>query len=147
MTIRITKEFNFDMAHALDYHEGKCKNIHGHSYQLLVTIKGKPIDELEVSNSGMIMDFGDLKKLVKTNIVDLYDHALVLDKKSTFLDNDNILKGTKLIRVNYQPTSENLIIEFVNIIKPLLPQGVSLSRLFLRETSSSYAEWLEEDNF
>lgn len=147
MIIRITKEFNFDMAHALDHHQGKCKNIHGHSYQLLVTLKGIPIKKEKASDNGMVMDFGDLKKIVKTNIVDIFDHALVLEKSSPFLQNDAILSNTKLILVDYQPTSEELIIDFVNIIKPLLPSNVSLTRVFLRETATSYAEWIEEDNF
>ena len=146
MVIRITKEFNFDMAHSLDDHQGKCKNIHGHSYQLLVTIKGIPIAEKGASDNGMIMDFGDLKKIVKTNIVDLFDHALVLESSSPFLKNDEILNHTKLIQVNYSPTSENLIREFVEIIQGLLPKNITLSRVFLRETATSYAEWLEEDN-
>ena len=147
MTIRITKEFNFDMAHALDDHQGKCKNIHGHSYQLLVTVKGTPTLESGASDNGMIMDFGDLKKIVKSTIVDIYDHAIVLEKNSPFLQNKGILKNTKLIQVNYQPTSENLIIDFVKILQPLLPANVILSRVFLRETASSYAEWLAEDQF
>lgn len=146
MIIRITKEFNFDMAHALDDHQGKCKNIHGHSYQLLVSVKGTPINKPGVSDNGMIIDFGDLKSIVKENIVSLYDHALVLANDSPFLKNDVILSGTKLITVDYQPTSENLIIDFASVIKSKLPSHVTLSRVFLRETSSSYAEWLEEDN-
>ena len=146
MTIRITKEFNFDMAHALDFHDGKCKNIHGHSYQLLITVKGLPNNTPKASDNGMIMDFGDLKKIVKSNIVDSFDHALVLENNSPFLKNDSILKNTKLILVDYQPTSENLIIHFVKILQPLLPNNVRLAKVFLRETATSYAEWLEGDN-
>lgn len=146
MIIRITKEFNFDMAHALDDHQGKCKNIHGHSYQLLVTIKGTPKNQPGKSDNGMVIDFGDLKQIIKSNIVDLYDHSLVLANDSPFLQNDTILKQTKLIVVDFQPTCENIIIEYVKIIQDKLPSSVELVKLFLRETSTSYAEWKIEDN-
>ena len=77
--IRITKEFKFEMAHALKGYDGLCRNIHGHSYELLVTISGYPISDSNSPKLGMVMDFGDLKQIVRSTIVDVYDHALVLN--------------------------------------------------------------------
>ena len=66
--IRITKKFRFEAAHALYGYDGKCKNIHGHNYKLFVTIIGKPISNQSDVKFGMVMDFDDLKKIVKNNL-------------------------------------------------------------------------------
>ncbi len=144
--IRITKKFNFEMAHALYGYDGACKNIHGHSYLLSVTIKGKPINDSSNPKQGMIMDFTDLKAIVKP-IVDGLDHATILNANSPHKDlaNKNIL-FEKLVLVNYQPTCENMLIDIANKIKPHLSASVQLHHLYLQETPSSYAEWYAEDN-
>ena len=79
--IRITKEFKFEMAHALLGYDGPCRNVHGHSYELSVTVIGKPIEEKSHAKLGMVMDFGDLKRIVKDEVVDVFDHALVLNRE------------------------------------------------------------------
>ncbi len=146
-TIRITKEFKFEMAHALKGYDGLCRNIHGHSYELLVTILGKPISDSNSPKLGMVMDFGDLKKIVRSTIVDVYDHALVLNNTYPKELIDNLGKNfEKVIIVDYQPTSELMIADFANKIKVNLPSNVSLKYLLLRETVTSYAEWFAEDN-
>ena len=63
--IRITKHFDFETGHALYGYDGKCKNVHGHSYKLWVTVIGKPISDVNNVKLGMVIDFGDLKKIVK----------------------------------------------------------------------------------
>ena len=78
MTIRVTKEFRFEMAHALAGHDGPCRNIHGHSYLLSVTLTGTPVNDPASPKNGMVMDFSDLKKIVDSAIVRPFDHALVL---------------------------------------------------------------------
>src|SRR5690606_19438176 len=78
--IRLTKMFEIEMAHALKGYDGLCKYIHGHSYKLEVTIKGTPINDHTNPKNGMVMDFKDLKKIVKEHILNVYDHALVLEK-------------------------------------------------------------------
>jgi 6-pyruvoyltetrahydropterin/6-carboxytetrahydropterin synthase len=116
--IRVTKEFNFEMAYALYGYDGPCKNIHGHSYVLSVTVIGL-----------------------------INDHALLLNgnspHKQLAVQNDVF---EKIILGNYWPTCENMIIEFVNRIKPRLPMNIRLHHLNLRETSTSFAEWYAEDN-
>lgn len=145
-TIRITKEFNFEMAHALFGYDGPCKNVHGHSYQLSVTLKGKSIVDPGNPKLGMVIDFTDLKKIVKP-IVDELDHATILNATTEHkqLAEKNLL-FSKLVLVDYQPTCENMLIDIASRIKNKLPETVHLHHLHLRETPSSYAEWYAEDN-
>ncbi len=144
-TIRISKEFKFEMAHALDFHQGKCKNIHGHSYHLFVTVKGIVKSNTKDSDEGMVLDFSDLKSIVKGTIVDKLDHALLLASDSPFLNDALHATNTKLITVDFQPTCENMLSWFADEINSLLPKGVVLHKLLLRETPDSYAEWYGED--
>jgi len=143
--IRVTKEFDFEMAHALLGYDGPCKNIHGHSYKLKVTIRGKVKEFTDDSDEGMVMDFGDLKTIVNKYIVHVFDHALVLNDKME-LKEEKFEFMEKLILVPFQPTCEKLLVHFSDLIRANLPEHLSLRSLLLRETSSSYAEWHAEDN-
>jgi len=145
--IRITKQFDFETAHALYGYDGKCKNIHGHSYHLHVTVIGTPIDDLSNSKNGMVLDFGDLKKLVKEEIVDVFDHTTILNGKSPHKELAQTLKDNahRIVLVDYQPTSENMLFDIADRIKKQLPNHASLHSLKLFETASSYAEWFAED--
>lgn len=73
MIVRDTKTFTFDSCHHLPFHQGKCKNLHGHTYTLEVTIEGSLVRE-ETPEYGMITDFANLKDIVKRIVVDKYDH-------------------------------------------------------------------------
>lgn len=77
--IRITKKFDFEMAHALMGYDGLCKNIHGHSYKLFVTVTGRPLQDDKSPKNGMVLDFSLLKDIVKKSIIEKYDHSLVLN--------------------------------------------------------------------
>ena len=146
-TIRITKEFRFEAAHALRGYDGPCKSIHGHSYELAVTVTGTPVGDKESPKTGMVMDFGDLKKIIKKNIIDSVDHSLILNKDYPVEDVQKIREVfCNIVWVDYQPTSENLLDDFSKKIIPLLPEGVKLFSLRLRETANSYAEWYASDN-
>mgnify|MGYP001087225704 CR=1 FL=1 len=76
--IRLTKEFSFEAAHLLEGYDGACREIHGHSYRLFVTVKGCPADDDTNPKCGMVMDFGVLKSIVNEEVVSRFDHALVL---------------------------------------------------------------------
>jgi 6-pyruvoyltetrahydropterin/6-carboxytetrahydropterin synthase len=146
-TIRITKEFRFEAAHALSDYDGPCKSIHGHSYELSVTVKGSPYNDPGSPKNGMVMDFGDLKKIVKRNVIDRFDHSLILYDKDLSTDLKNSGEAfSNVVLVGYQPTSENILIDIAQKIKRLLPEGVTLCKLKLRETATSYAEWFAEEN-
>jgi 6-pyruvoyltetrahydropterin/6-carboxytetrahydropterin synthase len=146
--IRITKQFTFETGHALYGYDGKCKNVHGHSYKLSVTVIGQPITDTANVKYGMVIDFGDLKHIVKEEIVDIFDHATVFNKNTPHVELAAELstRGHHVILVDYQPTSENMVIDFAGKIKSRLPQGIKLHSLKLQETETSYAEWYQSDN-
>jgi 6-pyruvoyltetrahydropterin/6-carboxytetrahydropterin synthase len=145
--IRVTKEFSFEMAHVLWNYDGPCKNVHGHSYRLFVTLSGFPVDNQENPKNGMVIDFGDLKSIVKIQIVNIFDHSVVLSDK---LEKGKTNMFTRLfgntVLVSYQPTCENLVADFAERIAPHLPSGVKLHSLKLYETATSFAEWFASDN-
>lgn len=145
--IRITKEFKFEMAHALYGYDGACKNIHGHSYRLLVTLIGPVKNDIYQSDNGMVIDFSHLKKIVQKNVIDPFDHSLMLNGQSPHseLIKDKDL-SERILLVDFQPTSENMIVDIVNRIRPHLPEGINIHHIKLWETASSYAEWFAEDN-
>ena len=146
--IRITKQFSFETGHALYGYDGKCKNVHGHSYILSVTVFGTPIKVRENPKFGMVIDFSDLKKIVKEEIVDQFDHATVFNATTPHFELAQELKtrGHHVILVDYQPTSENMVVDFAQKIKNRLPKNVSLFSLKLQETATSFAEWFAADN-
>ena len=147
-TIRITKQFSFETGHALYGYDGKCKNVHGHSYKLSVTVIGTPIDNSTNVKFGMVIDFGDLKKIVKEEIVDQFDHATVFNQNTPHIELANELKKRDhhVILVDYQPTSENMVIDFAQRISSRLPKNIQLFSLKLQETETSFAEWFASDN-
>jgi len=146
--IRITKQFSFETGHALYGYDGKCKNVHGHSYKLSVTVTGKPISDNTNVKYGMVIDFSDLKKIVKTEIVDVFDHATVFNKNTPHVELAKELenRGHNVLLVDYQPTSEMMVIDFSKKIKKYLPENIKLHSLKLQETETSFAEWFADDN-
>ena len=146
--IRITKSFTFETGHALYGYDGKCRNVHGHSYKLAVTVIGTPISDSTNVKYGMVIDFSDLKKIVKDEIVDVFDHATVFNKNTPHVELANELstRGHSVLLVDYQPTSEMMVIDFSRKIRKHLPSSIKLHSLKLSETESSYAEWYASDN-
>ncbi len=146
--VRITKQFSFETGHALYGYDGKCRNVHGHSYKLAVTVIGKPIEDKENVKLGMVIDFADLKRIVKREIVDVFDHATVFNRNTPHVELARELsdRGHSVILVDYQPTSENMIQNFAEKIKAQLPSQLKLFSLRLQETETSYAEWFASDN-
>ena len=147
-TIRITKQFNFETGHALYGYDGKCKNVHGHSYKLSVTVSGKPITDTTHVKFGMVIDFSDLKKIVKEEIVTVFDHATVFNKNTPHIELAKELKdrGHHVILVDYQPTSEMMVVDFAERIKKRLPKNIQLHSIKLQETDTSFAEWFASEN-
>lgn len=145
--IRLTKEFSFEAAHALGGYDGPCREIHGHSYRLFVTIKGTPSTDPMNPKQGMVMDFGVLKKIVNEEIISRFDHALVLRSTADEgLRRVLLEQFDNVVTVEYQPTCENMLDDFAHRLMKRLPEGVTLHSLRLHETASSYAEWYAEDN-
>lgn len=146
--IRLTKEFTFEAAHALDGYDGACREVHGHSYRLYVTVKGEPLTNEANPKCGMVMDFGELKRIVAEQVVHPLDHAFLLRRNAANAALYEQLRERfgRIVLVDYQPTCENLLADFARRIRPELPQGVSLHALRLHETATSCAEWYAEDN-
>lgn len=146
--IRITKIFTFETAHVLYNYDGKCKNMHGHSYKLFVTVKGVPANDLENAKNGMVVDFGDIKQIVQGEIIDEWDHAVLVNALSPhkLLGEDLEAKGHKVIYCDFQPTCENMLYEIAKKIKNRLPPHVKLAYLKLHETENSYGEWFADEN-
>ncbi|MBU0763723.1 MAG: 6-carboxytetrahydropterin synthase QueD [Bacteroidetes bacterium] len=145
--IRISKAFTFEASHALWNYAGKCRNIHGHSYRLVVTVSGSPATDEDNPKTGMVMDFGDLKKLVKALIIDKYDHAVIVWEKApyeTLKKTDQMFEN--LVVTTFQPTCENMAREFAGILQKNLPSFVSLHSVRLYETETSWAEWCADNN-
>ena len=146
--IRLTKEFTFESAHALEGYDGKCRHIHGHSYRLYVTIIGEPIADPANPKYGMVMDFGELKALVGEEVVDKMDHAFVMRRSESADELSMTLSEGfgNVVLVDYQPTCENMLADFASRIARRLPTNVALHSLKMYETATSFAEWYAEDN-
>lgn len=145
--IRITKQFYFETGHALYGYDGKCKNVHGHSYTLYVTVIGQPITNPNHVKYGMVIDFKDLKQIVKEEIVEIFDHATVFNKNTPHIELAKELEAREhnVLLVDYQPTSEMMVIDFSKKIKKRLPENIKLHSLKLQETATSFAEWFAYD--
>jgi 6-pyruvoyltetrahydropterin/6-carboxytetrahydropterin synthase len=145
--IRVTREFTFEMAHVLRNYDGPCRNVHGHSYRLFVTISGKPVDDQDNPKNGMVIDFTDLKNVVLKEIVNVFDHSVVISRDFD-IEKMKMMEKTfgNTVIVDYQPTCENLVADFASRLKKAMGGRIYLHSLKLYETAKSYAEWFAEDN-
>ena len=146
--IRITKRFSFESAHALWNYDGPCRNIHGHSYVLYVTVAGHPSTNPDDTKLGMVIDFSLLKQIVNREIIDVFDHALMINANTPH----HQLAGTegflgKVLALPYQPTCENMVADFAGRLQKTLPGHVRLVGVRLHETETAYAEWIGTDNY
>ncbi len=137
--VTLTRKFDFEMAHALDGYDGACRFVHGHSYKLFVSVEGRPSTDHTDPKVGMVMDFSQLKGLVNSVIISVYDHALVLKKGSI---SDALLcdmqqQWSNILLTDFQPTCENMIVDMFDKLSEQMPQGVRLSELKLYETENS----------
>ncbi|SFV28380.1 6-pyruvoyl trahydropterin synthase family protein [Thermoflavifilum thermophilum] len=145
--VRVTRVFHFEAAHALYGYDGKCRHIHGHGYELHVTLMGEPLQDPSHPKQGMVMDFGDIKQCIQQHIIEQFDHALLLCKHTPFIELADALQQhtDRIVWLDYTPTCENLVIDFARRIQSVLPAHVQLHHLTLYETPSSYASWYAED--
>jgi 6-pyruvoyltetrahydropterin/6-carboxytetrahydropterin synthase len=131
---RATRTFRAEMAHRLNGHEGKCQNLHGHSYVIHVTAESRSLDSL-----GRVIDFGELKSGIGQWIADKLDHGTMLqsgDPLLTPVRND----GSKLYEVPFPPTAEN-IATLVAAQAAALHPGVRIARVEVWETEHGMAAW------
>jgi 6-pyruvoyltetrahydropterin/6-carboxytetrahydropterin synthase len=132
--MKIAKEFRWEMGHRLPEHFGLCKNIHGHSYKMLVEFEG----ELDIN--GMIIDYYDVEKIINP-IIEKLDHAFMVNKDDKIVLEFLEKMNSKKVVVAFQSTAENICLYLLNEIKkaPLL-QNVNEIKVRIYETSCDYAE-------
>lgn len=135
----ITKKFRFEAAHALLNYNGPCKNIHGHSYELLVSVAGTKDIE-----SGMVMDFKLLKSIVKEEFLDKIDHSLIINTQQAASELYKTYTG-KIFEMRSEPSAENMVELFAELISSKLPAHCKVYRIKLFETESSYVEWFNDE--
>lgn len=144
--VRVTKVFTIDMAHALFGYEGPCKNIHGHTYHLHVTVAGSVNDQKLHPSQGLVIDFTVIKQITMEHVISKFDHALVLHESAPYSIHGFLPEHfEKVILTPFQPSCENLMLHFRSLIATALPTDVSLVKMRLEETPTSYAEWFLED--
>lgn len=139
--LQLTKIFHFEMAHAIYGYKGACKNIHGHSYKLYVTVgTGKKVQGY-IPSPGFVVDFKEIKKVVASVVIDVFDHKLVLSREylakfPEFNSQENIFM------MEAEPTAENMLIYMRSILSKKLDPSIKLIELRLYETKNSYAKWI-----
>ncbi|MGY5484124.1 6-carboxytetrahydropterin synthase QueD [Paenibacillus sp. ALE2] len=139
--VNVCKIFQFDASHQLIGHDGKCANVHGHTYKLEVVIRGKVQGSEAISKEGFVMDFSDLKKIVKELIVDKFDHAFIAAGNEPVL---KILKetGSKVCVIGCRTTAENMS---KYICYELNKAKLPVWSIKLWETPTSWAEVFASD--
>lgn len=141
--LSLTKVFHFETGHALHNYEGACKNIHGHSYELRVSITTSSIQtDQYLPAPGFIIDFKEIKKIVNKSIVDLLDHKLILST-DYLLHHPELKDLDNLIIWDFEPSAENILLFIKNTLIIKLPKEIKLTKLLLYETKSSFVEWNE----
>lgn len=145
---RVTKEASFDCAHMLSNYEGKCNNLHGHTYKLQVTVMGE-IKQADGADQDMVIDFVDLNKIIKT-VTDFFDHKVVFSAPEYREDAEKALcewalKYCKdnIVMPNGKCTAENMAAYIESSIQSRLyaaGQQVQVVSVKLWETPTSFAE-------
>jgi 6-pyruvoyltetrahydropterin/6-carboxytetrahydropterin synthase len=144
--IQLTRIFNFEIAHAIHGYPGACKNIHGHSYELHVTVSSKDHRDNFIAAPGFIINFKQIKKIVTSAVIEKFDHKVVLSH-SFLVQNPSFLSPENLVTWQAEPTAENMLIFIKEVLIKKFPDNVKLVKLKLFETKDSYAEWVNEKIF
>lgn len=140
---KVAKEFSFDMAHLLDGHDGKCQNLHGHTYKLQVIVVGET--QTDGAKKGMVLDFTDLKQAVNQYILQPMDHAFIYDQTSEREQKIAALLNelhSKTFALPYRTTAENLAHFIFQRLQAHLPFTLDSIRLW--ETPTSFAEYRQD---
>ncbi len=138
--LKLTKIFHFEMAHAIHGHTGNCKNIHGHSYELQVTVSTGLYEPGFIPEPGFIIDFKEIKKMVIESVIEKFDHSLLLSRRF-MAANPSLSSLQNLVIFDEEPTAENMLLYIKQVLHQSLNDKIKLVRLLLFETKDSYAEW------
>ena len=145
--MQITTRLEFDAGHRIPCHKSQCRNLHGHRYAIEITLSGDIIRQENASDNGMVMDFSDVKAIVRRAVVDVWDHAfLVYKNDSVVLDFLKSLPDHKTVIMDSVPTAENMAAEAFRILKSeyqdTYGNHLKLERVRLYETPNSWADAL-----
>lgn len=132
--MKIAKEFRWEMGHRLPEHFGLCKNIHGHSYKMIVEFEG------ELDKNQMVIDYYDVEKIVNP-VIEKLDHSFMVNK-----DDEKVIEflekmNSKKVIVSFNSTAENICSYLLSEIKKCsLPLNISTVKVRVYETQFDYAE-------
>ena len=148
-TIAITRRLEFDAGHRLPNHKSQCRNIHGHRYALEITLSSDVIREEGAADDGMVMDFGDIKRIANEKLVDLWDHAFLVHRgDNVMIDFLAAISGHKTVILDVVPTAENLAQAAFAILKDAYHDRfghvLALTRVRLYETPNCWADAISE---
>ncbi|MEO6940496.1 MAG: 6-pyruvoyl tetrahydropterin synthase family protein [Candidatus Kapaibacterium sp.] len=135
MLTRIAKDFRWEMAHRLPFHEAGCKNVHGHSYRMLVELAGEPM------SNGMVLDYFVLKQYIDPLVAEI-DHAFLCDETDSLMKDFLKQSGLKVVFVEFPTTAENIARWFYDRLADIFSPMKHISELRIRveETERTYAE-------
>lgn len=147
----VVKQIEWDMGHRVANHASKCRNIHGHRYKAEIALEGNLVDNNGNSSEGMVIDFGDIKKIAMENIHDVLDHGFMIwDKDEVlmkfFKENDEFKK----IVVPFTSTAENIAKwiydQLDNKFTDIFKTGLKLKWVKLWETPTGYVIYQKNDH-
>ncbi|MES2499186.1 MAG: 6-carboxytetrahydropterin synthase QueD [Pseudomonadota bacterium] len=145
--MQITTRLEFDAGHRIPCHKSQCRNLHGHRYAIEITLSGDIITQDNLSESGMVMDFSDVKRIARESLVDVWDHAFLVYKDDVEVLNFlNSLANHKTVVFPTVPTAENMAVEAFRILKShykdTYGNHLTLERVRLYETPNNWADAL-----
>ena len=148
--MQITRRLEFDAGHRIPNHTSQCKHLHGHRYAMEITLSGDIITQEGISEQGMVMDFSDVKRIAKEQVVDAWDHAFLVYRGDVqVLDFLNTLPGHKTIVLDAVPTAENLALIAFKLLDPayrdIYNNHLTLQRVRLYETPNNWADCLRKE--
>lgn len=148
--MRITRRLEFDAGHRIPDHASQCRHLHGHRYALEITLSGEVIDVAGRADTGMVMDFGEVKTLANQHLVGIWDHAFLVYRDDTavrdFLES---LPNHKTVVLDCVPTAENLAREAFRILDAVYQDKfgnhLQLQQIRLYETPNCWADCCRDD--
>ena len=142
--IYITRKIEWDMGHRVPNHKSKCRNPHGHRYLMELTLSGSINQSVGDSSEGMILDFGDIKKIMMEKIHNVLDHGFMVYEKDnillTFFE-ANKEEKFKVIKVPFIPTVENVSSWCYEELCSVLPKNIWIYNVRVYETPNSWADY------
>lgn len=149
--MQITRRLEFDAGHRIPGHANQCRHLHGHRYAIEITLSGEIIAAEGSSEHGMVMDYSEVKRIAKEQLVDLWDHAfLVYRNDQVVLDFLNSLPNHKTVVLEIPPTAENLAMlafrQLDNAYHHSYGNNLKLERVRIYETPNNWADFLRNMN-